>query len=53
MGVGGGANGLKLCARDGALELRKGFGRLAGLQEEKNEWQEGECETAAHPLSVD
>jgi hypothetical protein len=26
---------------------------LAGLQEEKNEWQEGECETAAHPLSVD
>ena len=53
MGVGGGANGLKLCARDGALELRKGFGRLAGLQEEKNEWQEGECETATHSLSVD
>jgi hypothetical protein len=26
---------------------------LAGLQEEKNEWQEGECETAAHSLSVD
>ena len=53
MGVSGGADGLELCACDGALELGEGFAGLAGLQEEKNEWQEGECETAAHLLSVD
>ncbi len=54
IGVSGGADGLELCACDGALELGEGFAGLAGLKEEKGEGeQKNGCDRArGHPSGI-
>jgi len=55
VGVSGGADGLELCAGDGALELGEGFAGLAGLKEEKGEGEQKDwCDRARrHPSGID